>query len=494
MSNITRFITLVFAITMCISNIALAQSGKNNNQKNVIFLNEHARFPGCEFSALSLEEKVKCSQGKLEAYIRKNLEYPEIAKNPDFAPRIVQIQITVEGNGKVHSPRVLVPDVKEYDRMAQKIILKMVQDGIKWIPGSYNGKAVGSPVAITVHFSWEGRKKAFKNLAHEVDIYEYVDEPPAFITCQQAGFKDKDIRACVQEKMKEFFKHNLSYPKDALELGVQGDIEVEFIVGKDGVLKDIFLKNDLGFGCGEEAIRLVELINEGDYLVWLPGEEDGKRVDVLEKATVEFRIDMDKKMNKKLRQIDAPTVFITEKAGFEKYMLSTLKYPKDEDINPCSQGVIDVKFKIEPLTGNIDILSLTDFNNLGKPFHEEARRFLNDTKGKWSTNLPNLSPATTYALSIPFQSKGLACNNGRKDYIETISKALDAAALVSNKEIQNESLDYLDQAVKNFPADNKLRYLQGMAFFQCNRKVEACVNLTFVKQKNKDIPVPSICD
>lgn len=495
MSNTSRFTTVGFfilSLLLLAVKLSIAQTGKHNNKK-LIVLNESARFPGCEIDELSIEKKVNCSQNKLNEYIRKHLQYPEIARNADFAPRIVQVQITVEADGHIHSPLVLNPDVQDYNQNAQRVFVKMAQDGIRWIPGKYEGRAMKSPVVVTVHFDWEGRKNSFSSLSHNLDVYEYVDEPPAFIICQQAGLKDREVMACVQQKMSEFFANHLEYPTDALELGIEGDIELEFIVGNDGIIKDVFLKNDIGFGCGQEAVRLVELMNEGD-LVWLPGEEDGERVDVLQRATIQFRINPDQRMMSKLRTVDADKIFITEKEGFKKFRTANLLSPVKDDIDPCSQGVIDVRFKIMPYSEEITIVSMTDYNNLGKEFQSSVKSFLNATKGKWNNDLPNLSEATIYKLSLPFAANDHLCPSASNEYLDVVASALEVSTMVKDPETQNFGLNALDSAVKRFPADNKLRYLQGMALYQCNRRVEACVNLAYVKQQNKNIAVPSTCE
>ena len=188
---------------------AQAQNGKHNGQKNIIMLNENPRFSGCEHTSYSISKKRKCAKEKLEEYIATNLQYPEEAKNTDFKPRVINVQITVEANGKINSPRVLAPGNRSYDKMAQMVFVKMVMDGINWVPGIYEGKGVKAPLTVPVHYTWEGRKNAFQKITDRSDVFEYVDEPPAFIPCQKAGIKDKEVRACVQETMAAFFKKNM---------------------------------------------------------------------------------------------------------------------------------------------------------------------------------------------------------------------------------------------------------------------------------------------
>lgn len=58
----------------------------------------------------------------------------------------------------------------------------------------------------------------------------------------------------------QFIKDNLEYPKEALKKGIQGKVWVYYeISGKGEIIKTKIIKG-LGYGCDEEAIRLVEML------------------------------------------------------------------------------------------------------------------------------------------------------------------------------------------------------------------------------------------
>ncbi|TWR26506.1 energy transducer TonB [Mucilaginibacter pallidiroseus] len=50
----------------------------------------------------------------------------------------------------------------------------------------------------------------------------------------------------------------LQYPARAKEAGIKGSVLVEFTVGADGNTKNIIVVNGLGYGCDEEAIRVIK--------------------------------------------------------------------------------------------------------------------------------------------------------------------------------------------------------------------------------------------
>lgn len=61
----------------------------------------------------------------------------------------------------------------------------------------------------------------------------------------------------------EYIRKNLKYPKEALEQKIEGTVHVKYRV--DGTGKVVFAEvtHGLGFGCDEEALRLVKSLKYG---------------------------------------------------------------------------------------------------------------------------------------------------------------------------------------------------------------------------------------
>jgi TonB family protein len=71
-----------------------------------------------------------------------------------------------------------------------------------------------------------------------------------------------------------FLQNNLRYPKDAQRANRQGKVYVQFVVCTDGTLCDFEVLKGVGYGCDEEAVRVLEL-SSGK---WKPGKQRGKEV------------------------------------------------------------------------------------------------------------------------------------------------------------------------------------------------------------------------
>jgi TonB family protein len=55
-----------------------------------------------------------------------------------------------------------------------------------------------------------------------------------------------------------YLTDSLQYPLEAMENSVSGTVVVQVIVAADGGVRDIQVLEGLGYGCDEEAIRLVQ--------------------------------------------------------------------------------------------------------------------------------------------------------------------------------------------------------------------------------------------
>jgi len=62
------------------------------------------------------------------------------------------------------------------------------------------------------------------------------------------------------EEFKKFISSNLRYPKEALEAGIEGKVLVEYEIDDNGFVHNPRVTRGLGYGCDEEAIRVVSLL------------------------------------------------------------------------------------------------------------------------------------------------------------------------------------------------------------------------------------------
>ena len=83
---------------------------------------------------------------------------------------------------------------------------------------------------------------------------------------------------------KQFIRNNLKYPEVALREKVEGKVYVTFKVNNLGKVIDAEIRNGLGYGCDEEALRIVKM------LVYEKAKNRGVRVTATMRTTINFRL------------------------------------------------------------------------------------------------------------------------------------------------------------------------------------------------------------
>jgi protein TonB len=73
--------------------------------------------------------------------------------------------------------------------------------------------------------------------------------------------------------MGEFYKYFAKNYRTPNVKKLNGKVYVTFVIERDGSIVDIKVLRDIGYGTGEEAIRVLN-----NSPKWLPGEQDGKKV------------------------------------------------------------------------------------------------------------------------------------------------------------------------------------------------------------------------
>ena len=126
------------------------------------------------------------------------------------------------------------------------------------------------------------------------------------------GCEPKMIDECSQAKLAEFFAANIRIPEAAKNQGAGGLVMVEFVVEKNGKIGEVRTLHDPGFGLGEEAIRVVKLMND-KKMVWSAAREKGKKVAYRYITPVPFHMSAPpKELPKKMTEpenVSAPKIY-----------------------------------------------------------------------------------------------------------------------------------------------------------------------------------------
>ena len=102
-------------------------------------------------------------------------------------------------------------------------------------------------------------------------IFDIVEEMPEFI----GGV----------EKLYEYLGNNINYPAQAKDFSIQGKVFVQFVVWKDGTIRDVKVVKGTHKLLDKEALRVITKMP-----AWKPGKQRGKNVNARFTLPIKFRI------------------------------------------------------------------------------------------------------------------------------------------------------------------------------------------------------------
>lgn len=118
------------------------------------------------------------------------------------------------------------------------------------------------------------------------EVYTVVEQQPEFRGGMMA--------------LSQYLKRNLRYPTEAQRSKVQGRVFVQFVVTEMGDIRELRILKGIGFGCDEEAVRVVSQMPK-----WTSGKQNGKPVSVQYNLPIQFSLE--KVEDKRTGQI-VPTI------------------------------------------------------------------------------------------------------------------------------------------------------------------------------------------
>lgn len=85
--------------------------------------------------------------------------------------------------------------------------------------------------------------------------------------------------------LQSYFAKNIKYPQKAINQDIEGKVFVTFVVTSSGEVDDVKLLKGIGYGCDEEAIRVVKAMPK-----WTPGKNGGREVKVRMNIPIVFKL------------------------------------------------------------------------------------------------------------------------------------------------------------------------------------------------------------
>ena len=126
------------------------------------------------------------------------------------------------------------------------------------------------------------RTIAFRNTV-ELEKPASYEDVVAYYDCDQRPMflNSADPRQFLEKWVYQY----LRYPEEAVMNGIQGTVQVNFIVGKDGKIRDVNVTKGVDPLLDAEAVRVISASPK-----WRPGRLRGEKVNTSMTIPVEFRL------------------------------------------------------------------------------------------------------------------------------------------------------------------------------------------------------------
>ncbi|UOE48939.1 TonB family protein [Mucilaginibacter sp. SMC90] len=225
-------------------------------------------------------EKVPEFPGGLEAFgkfLTTNIKYPPKARNEKIQGRVI-ITFVVEKDGSLSNQKVVRGVADDLNNEA----LRVIKLSPNWKPGMQANRPVRVQYSVPISFTLPPDADTTKTTA------------PATFSIASAQSGTNQVFTSVEQVPEfkgginafgKFLMTNIRYPKEAHDKNIQGRVIATFVVEKDGALSDIKILRGIGYGCDEEALRVLKLSPE-----WKPGIQNGKPVRVQYSVPISFTL------------------------------------------------------------------------------------------------------------------------------------------------------------------------------------------------------------
>ena len=124
-----------------------------------------------------------------------------------------------------------------------------------------------------------------EELEEEMDMdipFAIIEDVPLFPGCERVAKSQR--RKCFQEQIQKHIIENFRYPEIAQEMGIQGRVFVQFMIGKDGSISGIRTRGP-DKNLEREANRII-----GKLPKMTPGKQRGRPVRVPFSIPITFRL------------------------------------------------------------------------------------------------------------------------------------------------------------------------------------------------------------
>lgn len=206
---------------------------------------------GIEFSFAQPVEPAMGKQG-LKEFIEGQMIYPQQAINADIKAR-VKLLCRIGSDGRLIETQTL----EEYNNDLIRESKRLAR-GIVWKPAQEKSKAIDGEYVLEIEFNPKKYSKWVKRRGWDRPNPEWDTSMQIFSHGSLSQLAKPELPQGVS--FSDFIRQNIQSPDAARRMGISGRVVLSFIVEPDGSSSNFIIKEYLGMGCTEEAIRVMKLL------------------------------------------------------------------------------------------------------------------------------------------------------------------------------------------------------------------------------------------
>jgi hypothetical protein len=337
----------------------------------------------------------------------------------------------------------------------------------------------------------------------DTTVYVVTNEMPRFyyMGCEKLDTTEQAKQQCSQQALLAFIYTNVQYPLQARLDNIEGTVVASFVIEPDSTISNIALLKDIGGGCGNAVVELLNALNPNN-IRWIPGKKEGEKVRVKMTLPVKFKLTeappyIMVEGDTVYTQLDEEAVFNGDNASITSYIEEKLPYPAAY-LDSCAIGYMDVQLLVQP-DGVVKTLNVLDYCYLGLDFQLEILGLTTSMFNIWKpATYQGRNVPTSVELRIPFiPSKNTACKAIIAEFEQSQALALEGSQLYQEGKL-DESISKMTEALSLFPINAEILAARGQAYLDQKRYGEACQDLFNVRYllatKAYDSLLPIICN
>ena len=224
----------------------------------------------------------KMNKKMYKHFLETNCVYPENSLKAG-EEGTVEINFYTDKSGNVISKRIIKSVNNELDKEALRLF-----NLIEWEPVLDYGIPIEGNASFELTFKVKKYNKILKrrtNFPKKLDLA--YDTSYHIYGIKQIDTIAEPILPSGINNLYKYIYSEMHYPKQAVELGIEGKVIINFVIETSGLPSNIIVEQTVGGGCTEEALRIVSDIK------WVAAIKNGKVVRSRKQLFIEFRLALD---------------------------------------------------------------------------------------------------------------------------------------------------------------------------------------------------------